>query len=300
MENLAEQCRLRKISQPEFAPFAHSSSCYSGIQFARLTRRILIYRSEGNMKRKLFSFFAIVAVLTLLTFSFSQHQTHAVASSPERTLFQDNFQRADSTWVGNGWREYTRRNDQFQAADSPWQIRGGTLYFEAVGSNGYIEDFIETAATFPVENVRVDFDLHATVTTSKGYVGPNAFWSGEAFQRSSATNVASGPGHIGVAAFNSWETGGARGLVVSNHGGAQVYKDMVLAGVNQPGFAAISITVRGGQVIYSGQGSPAISLGLSQPLGPGAARHWTFGARLYDAGVSQVIQIRNLRITALN
>lgn len=185
-------------------------------------------------------------------------------------------------------------------ADSPWQIRGGTLYFEAVGSSGYIEDFIETTARFPVDNVRVDFDLHATVTTAQGYVGPNAFWSGEASQRAGATNVASGPGHIGVAAFNSWETGGARGLVISNHGGAQVYKEMVLAGVNQPGFAAISITVRGGQVTYSGQGSSAISLSLAQPLTPGATRHWTFGARLYDAGVSQVIQIRNLRITALN
>ncbi len=252
------------------------------------------------MKRTSLSLFVSVAILTLITFSFIQQRTHAVASSPERILFQDNFQRADSNWVGNGWREYTRRNNQFAAADSPWQIRNGTLYFEATGSNNYIEDFIETAATYPVDNVRVVFELRAKVATSQGYVGPNAFWSGEASQRSSATNVASGPGHIGVAAFNSWETGGARGLVLANHGGSQVYKDVTLAGVNQSGFATISITVQNGVISYQGSNSfSTITLPLSTSCA-GAQRHWTFGARLYDSGVPQVIEIRNLRIVALN
>lgn len=252
-------------------------------------------------KQNLFSLFGIVAMLTLslLLFAPGQRKARAVGSSPERLLFQDNFQRADSTWVGAGWREYTRRNDQVQATDSPWRIRNGTLYFEAVGANSYIEDFIETAATFPVDNVRVDFELRARVATSQGYVGPTMFWSGNASERAGASNVRSGPGHIGVAAFNSWETGGARGLVISTHGGAQVYKDQVLSGVNQPGFSLISITVRNGQVTYQGQTSSAFTVPLAQPLGAGAQRHWTFGARLYDAGVPQVIEIRNLKITAL-
>jgi hypothetical protein len=148
-----------------------------------------------------------------------------------------------------------------------------------------------------VDNVRVEFDLRASVATSKGYVGPTMFWSGNASERAGASNVSSGPGHIGVAAFNSWETGGARGLVISTHGGAQVYKDQVLSGVNQPGFSRISITVQNGKVTYQGQNS--FTVALTQPLGAGAQRHWTFGARLYDAGVSQVIEIRNLKITAL-
>jgi hypothetical protein len=252
-------------------------------------------------KPKLFSAFAIISLLTLsLPFLASgRHNVIGVGPPPERVLFQDNFQRADSTWVGAGWREYTRRNDQVQAVDSPWRIRNGTLYFEATGSNSYIEDFIETAATFPVDNVRVDFELRASVATSKGYVGPTMFWSGEAFQRAGASNVSAGPGHIGVAAFNSWETGGAKGLVISTHGGAQVYKDQVLSGVNQLSFSRISITVQNGQVTYQGQNSAALSVALTQPLGPGVARHWTFGARLYDSGVPQVIEIRNLKITAL-
>ena len=252
-------------------------------------------------KPNLFSLFAVLSI-GLLTLIFlapgSQLSARAVGKAPERILFQDNFQRADSTWVGTGWREYTRRNDQVQAVDSPWRIRNGTLYFEAVGANSYIEDFIETAATFPVDNVRVEFELRAKVATSAGYVGPTAFWSGEASQRGGSSNVSGGPGHVGVAAFNSWETGGARGLVISTHGGAQVYKDQVLSGVNQGAFAWISITVRNGQVTYQGQNSAAITLGLAQPLGAGATRHWTFGARLYDSGVPQVIEIRNLKITA--
>jgi hypothetical protein len=252
-------------------------------------------------KTRLLSLLAIVSMfLFALIFSVPGNRSNAGAAGPppQRLLFQDNFQRANSTWVGGGWREYTRRNDQVRAQDSPWQIRNGELYFEATGANSYIEDFIETAATFPVDNVRVDFDLRASVATSRGYVGPTMFWSGEAVQRGGASNVTGGPGHIGVAAFNSWETGGARGLVISNHGGAQVYKDMILSGVNQGGFASIAIIVRNRQVTYQGQNSPPISLSLSQPVA-GAQRHWTFGARLYDAGVPQVIEIRNLRITAL-
>jgi hypothetical protein len=252
-------------------------------------------------KSKLFSLAAIVSMfLLVLIFSVpgNQGKAGAAGAPPQRLLFQDNFQRANSNWVGGGWREYTRRNDQVRAQDSPWQIRNRTLYFEATGINSYIEDFVETAATFPVDNVRVDFDLRASVATSRGYVGPTMFWSGEAVQRGAASNVAGGPGHIGVAAFNSWETGGARGLVISNHGGVQVYKDLILSGVNQGGFASISIIVQNGQVTYQGQNSSPISLSLSRPVA-GAQRHWTFGARLYDAGVPQVIEIRNLRITAL-
>lgn len=213
-------------------------------------------------------------------------------------IFQDSFNRADSTWVGSDWREYTRRNDQVQATDSPWRIHNGTLYFEAVGANSYIEDFIETTATFPVDNVRVQFELRARVATSAGYVGPTMFWSGLASERGGSSNVRSGPGQIGVAAFNSWETGGARGFVIATHGGAQVYKDYVLSGVNQSDFSSISITVRNGQITYEGQNSPALTVPLARPIG-GGQRHWTFGARLYDAGVQQVIEIRNLRITAL-
>ncbi len=191
----------------------------------------------------------------------------------ERLIIEDNFQRADSTWVGAGWREYTRRNDQVRATDSPWRIRSGTLYFEAVGTNSYIEDFIETASIFPVDNVRVEFELRARVATAQGYVGPSLFWSGNASDRGGASNVSSGPGHIGVAAFNSWETGGTKGLVISTHGGARVYQDQVLSGVNQPGFSWISITVQNGQVTYQGANSARLTLQLSQPLNGAAQRH---------------------------
>ncbi len=250
---------------------------------------------------RFFLAFGILMAIALATIVLSPPSQQARGRAPATAgiLFQDNFQRADSTWVGNGWREYTRRNEQVQAQDSPWRIRNGELYFEATGANSYIEDFIETAATFPVDNVRVEFELRASVATSRGYVGPTMFWSGNAADRGGSANVGAGPGHIGVAAFNSWETGGAKGLVISTHGGSRVYKDQILSGVNQAGFASISITVQNGSVTYQGQNAAAITLALSQPLGAGAARHWTFGARLYDSAVPQVIEIRNLRITSL-
>jgi len=222
----------------------------------------------------------------------------------ETILFQDTFQRQESSTVGPQWQEYTVQGGQLggavpQSGDTPWCIRGNTLYFEATGHNSYIEDFIETTEEFSVENTRVEFEIRAKAGTSKGYVGPTAFWAPSAKNRAGATGVTGGPGLIGVQACYRWENSGTKGLVLHLGGGYQDYPDAVFSGLNQQEFARHVITIKDGKVTDESPDCGSLTSTLAQAIEPGGKRHFSFGARLYDDGVPQVIEIRNLKITSL-
>jgi len=82
----------------------------------------------------------VLALIPLLVMAFP----HAAASA-EKVIFEDSFQRADSSSPGPQWQEYlVRRTVQTKATaipvakDTAWSIRGNTLYFEATGENKYI------------------------------------------------------------------------------------------------------------------------------------------------------------------
>jgi len=213
-------------------------------------------------------------------------------------LFEDSFRRPDSLSVGPDWNEYTLRDNVLRQEDSPWLVSGNTLRYGATGRGVYWEDFIETAATFPSDNVRVEFELRGQAATSRGYVGPSAFWSGDGRDRTTAQNVTGGPKHLGVAAWYRWENQGTRGVIVTVDGSANTHPNAAFAGVNQPDFARHVLTIRDGMLTYEAPGFAPVSYPV-----PASARsefrHFTFGVRLYDAGVAQTVEIRNLRITAL-
>lgn len=112
-------------------------------------------------------------------------------------------------------------------------------------------------------------------------------------------NVSSGPKPVGVAAWYRWENQGTRGVIVVVNGAANDRPTAEFAGLNQPSFAKHVLTIEDGTLTYEAPGlAPA-----TYPL-PASARserrHFTLGVRLYDAGVTQVIEIRNLKITALD
>lgn len=238
------------------------------------------------------------ALLPVLIAAFVLTATGLVWAQTE--LFGDNFQRPDSNSPGRGWNEYTLRDGVVKAENSPWGIRGNTLCFDAEGRGSYVEDFVETADTFPVDNVRVEFEFRGKAGTTSGYVGPSAFWSGEAKNRGTAQNVSSGVQHIGVVASYRWENRGTKGVIVLlNAPLAKDYPEASFAGLNQPDFAKHVITIKDGKMTYEAPGFPAVTYPLATALQPGEKRHFTFGARLYDPGIPQVIEIRNLKITAL-
>ncbi|MDF9407406.1 copper amine oxidase N-terminal domain-containing protein [Pelotomaculum isophthalicicum JI] len=168
-----------------------------------------------------------------------------------------------------------------------------------MGHNSYIEDFIQTTEEFPVNNTKVEFEIRARANTNKGYVGPTAFWAPDAGNRVGATGVINGPGLIGAQACYRWENSGTSGLVLYLGGNNQDYPDAVFSGLNQREFARHVITVKDGKVFYDSPDCGVLTGNLAQAFEPGGKRHFSFGARLYDDGVPQVIEIRNLKITSM-
>jgi hypothetical protein len=214
-------------------------------------------------------------------------------------LFEDTFQRSDSASLGLQWREYLLRNNQVQQTDSPWSVRNRELYFEVTGTNSYIEDFIETLDTFPVDNLRIEFELRGSVETRQGYVGPTFLLSGDALQRSNSTNVKSGPAHIGLHTSYRWEKQGQSGAVILANGSQRDLPDAKIGGLNENEFQPHSITIANNAITYASPRIGTVTYPLDAPLAAGERRHFTIGTRVYDSGMTQVLEIRNLRIYLL-
>ncbi|HTZ22193.1 MAG TPA: hypothetical protein VMC06_15020 [Opitutaceae bacterium] len=228
----------------------------------------------------------------------------SAAAAPIKVVFSDSFNRPDAPTPGLNWEEFQCRrtaNSVPQRGETNWCIKNQSLYFSATGNDSYIEDFVQSVRTYPVDNIKMEFDLRATAATSKGYVGPTCFLAPPASVRHDAMNVTSGvSGYIiGVEASYRWENHGSSGLVVFNNGANQDYASGLMGGVNQPGFAHHVIVIKNGSVTYSSDAFPAVTVKLANPLEPNARRHISFGARLYDAGIVQTIEIKNLKITEL-
>lgn len=217
----------------------------------------------------------------------------------QRVLFEDRFERPDSSSPGPGWREFLMRG-AVSAGDSPWSIRGHGLVFDLTGGSQYVEDFVVTADAFPVEGTRVEFDWKGQVSTRQGYVGPAALWLDDPARRVGAYNLAPGPGFLGLAVHHKWETQGSRGILLFAGGVHHESPDVLAPGINSGQFAHHAITVRNGQLTWEAQGQKPITLPLDQPLEPGARRRFMFSVRLYDAGVPQRVEVRNFRIVALD
>ncbi|MFA6316070.1 MAG: hypothetical protein WC943_01530 [Elusimicrobiota bacterium] len=219
-------------------------------------------------------------------------------------LFSDDFKRPDSGDPGPAWIEYeVRRADQGvpRRRDTAWSIKDGALHYEAVGAGSYIEDFIQTSAAFPAGDVKLEFDLKAEAHTSQGYVGPSVFLAPEAKWRTGPFHLVAGApgGLIGAEAWYRWENGGTKGVLVFTNGGQKDFPEAYFGGLNDSQPSRHVIMVKDGKVRYSSSAFPLKELALETPLGPDAKRHLSFGVRLYDQGVPQVVDIDNIRLTSL-
>ena len=215
-------------------------------------------------------------------------------------LFEDTFQRPDSQSLGPQWREYQLRNNQVQPGDTPFSLRNHEIYFEYTGTGSYLEDFIETVDTFPVNNLRIEFELRGRVGTSLGYVGPTFLLSGDAMQRVNAANVKSGPQHIGLHTSYRWSNQGKKGAVILANG-TQIHDipDALIGGLNENEFQPHTITIANNSITYSSPRIGTVTYPLDVPLTAGERRHFTIGTRVYDPGLTQILEIRNLRISSL-
>lgn len=227
------------------------------------------------------------------------------ASAEGVILFEDSFSRADAEVVGTSWQEVLMRGGTGTSiplkteGDSPWRIKSGVLSYEGTGDGTYTEDYIQTVATFPIENVMIEFELKGTAATSLGYVGPGAFWAPDADLRLGGfTTSDTSKELIGVQAFYSWETGGTNGFVYKL-GGSVVSTGDTFGGLNQDGFVKHTLMVKDGMLNYQAGDGQMQTYPLTNIPEAGATRHFSFDVRYYDNGVPFTVEIKNFRITEL-
>lgn len=212
--------------------------------------------------------------------------------------FEDFVQRADSNSPGPYWQEYFMRESEGRIprqGDTPWCVKGSSLYYEASGNNSYIEDFIQTVNTYPVDNTVIEFDFRGSGGTTAGYVGPVVLWATDAEQRSGYTAVKDGRQAIGAGAWYRWENAGTKGVVIYRNGAFTDLSNDLFAGLNQGSFSHHTITVKGNTITYRSDSCAEVTLPLASPLTPGEQRRLSLGVRLYDQG--QVAEFRNIRVS---
>ena len=239
---------------------------------------------------------------------FSVGDGSGVKTSPTQNgnvLFEDSFKRQDSSLVGDEWQEVAMRNGTGDSVpvrasgDTPWSIINNTLSYEGVGNNTYTEDFIETVQEFPIDNVKVEFELRGKASTLLGYVGPGAFWAPSQEKRLGGFSTVEGKDPlIGVQAFYGWENKGTKGLVFRMGEGIKS-TDGILAGVNQNEFVKHVIILKDGKMTYQAGNSPSVTFDLVNKPESGAKRHFSFDVRYYDNGVPFKTEIRNFKISLL-
>lgn len=236
----------------------------------------------------------ILTLMTLLTLS-------PPAFAASHVIFEDSGQRAAAASPGASWQEYFMRESEGRIArngDTPWCIQGGSLYYQASGHNSYIEDFIQTSKTFPVNNTVIEFDFRGSAGTSRGYVGPAVLWAIDAPARTGAFQANDGRAAIGIEAWYRWENGGTRGLLLHNNGSFRDYSEAVFSGLNQQNFRHHKITVKDNCITYESDDFSPVTVPLAAPLATGEERRLSLGVRLYDEGVPQILEFRNITITS--
>ncbi len=198
-----------------------------------------------------------------------------------------------SSFTWESWRQRAAENNNVAyRGTNNWVTSGGTLSFNETGNGSYVEDFVESTQTFPVEGIRIEWEMRATVGTRLGYVGPYVLLT-----QTSGT----GWNSIGIGAqvFYRWESGGTNGAVLhaGRLGNPVVTTNPVVPGVNDNTFARHVVTVSSHVVTWTVNGQTMSTADMGAIAPEFATMRLMIGARLYDSGVAQTIDIRNLTVT---
>ena len=192
------------------------------------------------------------------------------------------------------WTPYTQRTSggavTITQTANAWQASGGNLSQTVTGVGSYIEDFVQSSETFPVEGIRVEFDLSGTVGTQFGYVGPFVLLTED-----SARGWNYGK-PIGAQAFYRWEYSGTAGAV-GRRGriGNQDLGRVAFSGINGGAAARHVFTVSRGVFTWTVNGATVSSGDMG--TAPYANMRLIVGARVYDSGRVQSASITNLKVT---
>jgi hypothetical protein len=128
-------------------------------------------------------------------------------------------------------------------------------------------------------------------------VGPVFLWAGTAEERRDAHNTTpTGRAILGVQAWYQWEKQGKSGVYIHGSDQGASYPDMYFSGFNQGRFAKHVITIKDGNITYESPDCPALTeVAQATPLAPGETRRFSIGARLYDRGVKETIEVAQFK-----
>jgi hypothetical protein len=196
-----------------------------------------------------------------------------------------------SSFTWQSWRQRSAENNNVALPGANnWVASGSTLSFNQTGARSYIEDFVESTEMFAPEGIRIEWEMRATVGTVLGYVGPYVTLT---------QTPGSGWNNVGIGAqvWSRWETGGRSGAILhaGRLGNRVIAGNPTVPGVNDGTFARHVVTVSNGVVTWTvnGQSMSTADTGTA----PYTPMRLMVGARLYDSGVAQNIEIRNLTVT---
>ncbi|MGE5415554.1 MAG: hypothetical protein ACM3UZ_02085 [Acidobacteriota bacterium] len=223
------------------------------------------------------------------------------SAGKETVLFQDTFARKDNSSPGPAWEEIINRQSQSYIAkpgETPWSIKNNSLYYESTGDGTYIEDSVQTKAAYPVDNIKIEYELRASVTGKSASVGPSALLLEDARYKGSAYSTTRGMPAIGEQCWYNWQSSGSSGLILLANSNILAKPDKAYAGVNQGSFSKHTIIVKNSKVAFQTPtlGSAEMSLGLT--LLPNESRRLAFSVHIFDKGLKQTVEIRNLKISA--
>jgi hypothetical protein len=269
------------------------------------TSIIMQGKERSAMKPKSLTKIIVFMLVVLLATGCSPKKTDDPKTDPN-LLFEDTFQRADANTAGSEWQEVKMRGGTgnstttMESGDSPWSIKGNALSYEGIGNGTYTEDYIETVKEFPIENTRVEFEIRGTASTTKGYVGPAAFWAPAASLRiGTFRTIGDKDPVIGIQASYGWESAGTRGMAYYLDGSINKLPDRMFPGINGTDFVKHAIILKDGKMTHEVNGELFAEFAMGAPIVSGTKRHFSFDVRYYDNGIPFKVEIRNLKITVI-
>jgi len=217
----------------------------------------------------------------------------ATASRAQTTLFSDDFQRTNSSTVGQGWTEYLMRARRDGTVDrrpgnGDWVIRSGALSCAMSPDGRYAEDFVVTSERFPVEGTQVVFELRGRMQPQADG-GPGVGWLADP----QAYSGASTQGFIGLAAH---VMAGSTSVDLLANGAAFPQVGGMGFRFSDKEWVPHRLSVQDGFLTYQIGSAEPVSVRIQPPL-EAARRHFLVALRAQGRGW-HVADIRGFRITS--
>ena len=196
------------------------------------------------------------------------------------------------------WQMFTLRNGKVNASHTAWQLTNQTLTCKPASTSDMVEDFIVTRDTFPVNNVRVDFDVSGDASPFIGYLGTAIGWISNPEQRISTVKTNDPDGLLG---FETWcvpGSGRVNGFLFTPEG-TKDFPEQLTAMKSGTTTCTHSLLVKDGMISYRVNGKTVAAFPLAHPLPDNTRRHLALSVCFFDGTSGETVQLQHVRIVEL-